>query len=324
MNPTQAPRAPLPSIDGDRFEIAPQGPFSLREAALFGFGQRHDDAFDGWMRLAFCVDGYASQVGVAVRQDEHGIVHGEVTGKAGAPVSAATVAAQVARVLSLDCDARSYAALGERDPVLAKLLAAAPGLRPPLFYSPYEAALWSVLSARRPSRTANKWRNALSRAAGARFDVADRELWSVPLPERIVQLGAEGIQAACGIEPTRAQRMAAIAEAACAGQLDTKRLAASELASARAALQELPGIGPFYADLVLIRACGLTDILPAREPKFLQLLGQLYELGGPASDAQAERIARDWTPWRTWTAVLVRAAGPRIVPTSEPRMARAR
>ncbi|HKP64706.1 MAG TPA: hypothetical protein VJV78_48550 [Polyangiales bacterium] len=312
MHPSLAPRAELPVVHGDRFEIAPQGPFSLREAALFGFGQRHDDAFDGWMRLAFCLDGYASQVGVAVRQDAHGIVHGEVAGTAGEPPAIAAVAAHVARVLSLDCDARSFGALGEGDPVLAKLLAAAPGLRPPLFYSPYEAALWSVLSARRPRRTAEKWRSALSRAAGASFEVAGREQWSMPLPQRLVQLGAQGIAEACGADVVRTQRMAAIATAACAGQLDAKRVTSTDLSSARADLQKLPGIGPFYADLILIRASGHTDVLPAREPKFLGLLGELYDLGAPATETQAERIAQAWSPWRTWTAVLVRAAGPRV------------
>jgi len=76
------------------FTIHPLGAFSLRESAEFGFGQRHDTTFDGTMRLAFCADGYAEQVGVAVTQDEHG-VRGEVTGDV--PVD--LVRAQTARLL---------------------------------------------------------------------------------------------------------------------------------------------------------------------------------------------------------------------------------
>jgi DNA-3-methyladenine glycosylase II len=44
-----------------KFTIAPQGPFSLKEAATFGFGQRAGADWDGAMRLAFCVDGYSAQ-----------------------------------------------------------------------------------------------------------------------------------------------------------------------------------------------------------------------------------------------------------------------
>lgn len=116
---------------------------------MFGFGQRQTVAFDGVMRLAFCVDGdgYRRQVGTAVRQDADGAVRGEASGNA----DIAIVRAQVARVLSLDRDGREFVAISDRDPVMARLLAVAPGLRPPLFYSPYEAAAWSVLSARRPA-----------------------------------------------------------------------------------------------------------------------------------------------------------------------------
>jgi DNA-3-methyladenine glycosylase II len=68
-----------------RFTIRPRGPFSLEEAAIFGFGQRIDPTWDGVVRLAFCVDGYRDQVGVEIRQDDlgvHCILHGEAERRA--------------------------------------------------------------------------------------------------------------------------------------------------------------------------------------------------------------------------------------------------
>ena len=44
------------------FTITPRGPFSLAEAATFGFGQRDGAVWDEVMRLAFCLDGYQHQV----------------------------------------------------------------------------------------------------------------------------------------------------------------------------------------------------------------------------------------------------------------------
>src|SRR4051794_956278 len=128
------------------FSIEAQGPFSLEEAARFGFGQRKAARYDGVMRLAFCVDGYRQQAAAAIRQDDLG-VHVELQGT----VDIAVARAQVARVLSLDHDGNQFTAVGRRDPVIGRLQAVAPGLRPPLFYSPYEAAAWAVLSARRPT-----------------------------------------------------------------------------------------------------------------------------------------------------------------------------
>ena len=95
--------------------IQPEGPFLLEESATFGFGQRDAAAFDGTMRLAFCVDGdgYERQVGVIVCQGDTGLVNCEVTGDA----DVAAVKWQVARVLSLDHDAREFVAMDFIDQV---------------------------------------------------------------------------------------------------------------------------------------------------------------------------------------------------------------
>jgi DNA-3-methyladenine glycosylase II len=302
----------------DTFTIEPRGRFSLKEAAQFGFGQRFETTYDGIMRLAFCLDGYQRQAGVSLTQATDGVVHGTISGisgRAGAttPSERESVVAQVARVLSIDHDATGFQALGDHDPVIARLLEAAPGLRPPLFYSPYEGALWSVLSMRRPRQTAERWRGRLSEAAGVRFEVAGRQMWAVPTPGRIIELGAAGVAAAAGIEAVRAQRVIGVAEAAEAGKLDAATLARVGEDRARADLQTIPGIGPFYADLIVVRATGVTDVLPLNEPRMFALLGQLYELSGPVSPKEAERVAEAWRPWRTWVAVLVRAAGPRVL-----------
>ena len=96
----------------ETFTIVPRGPFSLAEAVAFGFGQRDAAAGEDVMRLAFCLDGYQQQVGVAVRQDGTG-VHGTVHGPGGTDMQ--VVRQQVARVLSLDHDAAGFLRAGERD-----------------------------------------------------------------------------------------------------------------------------------------------------------------------------------------------------------------
>jgi DNA-3-methyladenine glycosylase II len=290
------------------FTVVPQGPFSLKESAMFGFGQRHATRFDRSMRLAFCVDGdgYSRQVGVAVTQDADGTVHGEVTGDA----DLETVHAQVSRVLSLDHDARQFVKIGERDPVMARLLEAAPGLRPPLFYSPYEAAMWSVLSARRPAQQMAMVRQRLSEQHGRAFEVTGERMAALPTPQQM--LGVESFE---GIPEAKLRRMHRVAEAARRGELDVPRLRAMDPEEAMRDLQRFDGIGPFYSALIVIRATGHTDVLPENEPQGLALAGRLYGLGHDASPAEMRQIAQSWRPFRTWAAVLVRAAGPRLAVT---------
>ncbi|PZS35962.1 MAG: Fe-S cluster assembly protein HesB [Pseudonocardiales bacterium] len=293
------------------FSIAPNGPFSLRESALFGFGQRmrpagvgsQEPSFDGVMRLAFCLDGYLDQVGVEVRQDDDG-VHCVVHGSG----DLSAVKRQVARLLSLDHDATGFAEVGERDPVIRRLQRAAPGLRPPLFHSPYEAAVWSVLSARRSGWQMSQVRAALSDAHGASFELAGEALAALPTPQQLL-----AVVAFPGIEEQRLARMHGVAQAASEGQLDAARLCELGPDEAMADLQRIKGIGPFYAGLIAIRATGFTDVLPVNEPKALEIARRLYDLPATPTARQFEAIAQPWKPWRTWATVLLRSAGNRIL-----------
>ena len=298
------------------FSIAPLGAFSLAESALFGFGQRMRPAgvgvlephFDGIMRLAFCLDGYRDQVGVELRQDGqgvHAVVHG--VGELNA------IQGQVARVLSLDHDARGFAEVGQRNTVIGRLQRAAVGLRPPLFYSPYEAAVWSVLSARRPGWQMARVRAGLGEAHGAVFELAGERVAALPTPSQLL-----AVDAFPGIDADRLARMQGVARAALDGGLDVVHLQALGPAEAMADVQRIRGIGPFYAGLIVIRGTGCTDVLPHGEPKLFDLAQELYDLPTVPSQAQFEAMAEIWRPWRTWVAVLLRAAGPRVLSSANP------
>lgn len=283
-----------------------QGPYDLREVALMGFGHRDEESFDGVMRLGFCVDGdYESQVGVAVCQ--HGDeLRLDIEDSAGPTADPEVVARQAARVVSADQDARSYAQLCRSDPFLASLFARAPGFRPANFYSPYEAAVWSIVSARRPRSQGIQLRQRLAETAGASLTVADQPVAVVPTPARLL-----AVEAVPGLPADRIPRLHAIAEAAQRGELDVERLTQVTPEEAMAELQRLPGIGPFYSSLIMVRGCGLTDVL-ATEPQVLTHLTQAC--GREIDAAELERIAGAWRPWRTWVLVMLRALGGRAGP----------
>ena len=265
------------------FTLPARGAFSLAESAMFGFGQRDDPDFDGVMRLAFRLDGgFETGVGVELRQDGpriDGVAYGVPAHQV------PTVRRQVARVLSLDYDATGYDALARRDPVIARLMTAAPGLRPPLFYSPYEAAAWAVLSARRPRQQMAQLRTRLSVAHGDSFTLAGVQLSAFPAAGTLA-----GLADFPGLGGEKMARLRAIAEQATAGRLEAGSLLGLGAAAAQAELRQLPGIGPFYGQLVTIRGCGFADVLPVGEQHLLGLAGQLYGLGrGDGRGADRDR-----------------------------------
>jgi len=46
---------------------------------------------------------------------------------------------------------------------------------------------------------------------------------------------------------------------------------------------------------------------------------QLYHLRGPVSEDQLGALAEPWKPFRTWAAVLIRAAAGRVLAAANPR-----
>jgi DNA-3-methyladenine glycosylase II len=288
------------------FTITPDVPFSLAAAAAFGFGPRAArPAPDGnGMRLAFVTDDMAHHACAHLTQDPDDAVHGDIRTD-GDPEAAWR---QVLRILSLDQPAAGWTELGTRDPVLGQLQRDHEGLRPVLFHSPYEAAAWSIISARRYRGQAAAIHGRIAAEFGRTFTVAGAEVRAFPLPHRLLK--AESLPS---VAPRRVQWLHAVARAALDGALDPALLAGMEPERALAHLRELPGIGPAYATLILVRATGVTDTLTFAEPRLPGYAAHFYGLvPGPVPPEQLARIAANWRPFRTWAAVLLRVAGDRL------------
>jgi DNA-3-methyladenine glycosylase II len=293
----------------ERAEIEPRGPFSLEAAAGFGFGPTEGGApaWDGAMRLAFPVDGGRGHAGAVLRQPEpDGPVEVDLQLRGGAAREAAL--AQVARTLSLDHDGGGFIAVGESDPVLGALQRAHHGQRPVLFTSPYEAAAWSVISARRPAAQGARVRAELGSRLGTTFELGGVEQPAFPQPERLAEIGDE----VPGLNAVKVQRLRTVAAAALAGELDVARLQRLGPEAAYEDVQRLPGIGPFYAGLIVVRGSGFADALaPTPEPKGAAFAALYYGLQEPPDGQAFARLAERWRPFRTWAAVLIRVAGGR-------------
>jgi DNA-3-methyladenine glycosylase II len=292
------------------FTITPDGPFSLAAAAAFEFGPStgRPEPAGAEMRLAFVTDDMRHHAAVHLTQRRR---EGAVTAAIESDADQDAVLRQVLRILSLDHPGGTWAAIGERDPVIGALQRAHDWLRPVLFHSPYEAAAWSIISARRYRAQAAAVRARICAELGATPSVAGEEVPAFPLPERL--LTAESLP---GMAANRVAWLRAVARAALDGQLDAARLAAMPPEEALADLRKLPGIGPAYATLILLRATGVTDVLTFAEPRLpgyvAHYYGPYYDTAPPAaSREEIERVAEGWRPYRTWAAVLIRAGGDR-------------
>ena len=67
-------------------------------------------------------------------------------------------------------------------------------------------------------------------------------------------------------------------------------------------LEALPGIGPWTAQYIAMRALRWPDAWPSGDVVLLQALG-LRDLPATAARREAERIARRWQPWRSYAVI---------------------
>ena len=212
-------------------------------------------------------------------------------------VSRAELSAQLRRVFDLDADIAAIGRELARDAALAPLVRRRPGLRVPGTWDAFELAMRAVLG---QQVTVAAARTLAARLVARHGEPVPRALarddaltHAFPRPSHLA--GADF--AAIGLPRARAATLAAIVRAA----LDDASLFAPDADPARTLehLASLPGIGPWTAQYVALRALRQPDAFPAGD---IALQRALARDGTRPTAAALERRAEAWRPWRAYAA----------------------
>lgn len=205
-------------------------------------------------------------------------------------------------LLDLDADSEAIDATLAKDPVLAPLLASRPGLRIPGHVDGFELAVRAVLGQQVSVAGARTLAGRLVAALGAPFEEADGTLTHVfPTPAVVAGADLSGL----GLTGGRVRALHALAGAVADGRLSLGR--GADPARTTEGLVALPGLGPWTASYVAMRALGDRDALPVGD---LGLRRALERLGRPGDARSLAAMAERWRPWRAygaqhlWTSLL--------------------
>lgn len=213
------------------------------------------------------------------------------------PAQPDAIVGHVQRVLSLDVDGSRFADVVDGDDALADVIDLDARTRPPLFWSPYEAAVWAVLSQRIRMTQAS----ALKARLAAEHGFTPGSKPATPAPERLLAM-----RSMSGMNDMKLSRLHAVAEAALDGTLDPVALRSLPVDEALSRLAGIDGIGAFSAELILVRGAGAPDVFPAHERRLHAVMRQLYDQPGADSDDLAQ-LAAAWAPYRSWVAFHLRS-----------------
>jgi AraC family transcriptional regulator of adaptative response / DNA-3-methyladenine glycosylase II len=215
------------------------------------------------------------------------------------------IIARVRRVFDLAADPQAIADHLSRDPALAPLVAARPGLRAPGGWDGFELAVRAILGQQvtvgAAIGLAAKLVQACGEPAPASATGDPRLAFAFPRPERLV---GEGLELPMPGARRRALSSLAVAVAADPGLLGLGR----SLEDAVERLKALPGVGEWTAQYIALRGMREPDAFPAADVGLMRALAGAEGVR-PSADELLARAER-WRPWRAYAAQHLWSAAP--------------
>jgi AraC family transcriptional regulator of adaptative response / DNA-3-methyladenine glycosylase II len=204
---------------------------------------------------------------------------------------------RVRRLFDLGADPAAIATHFAGDPDLAPRFRRRAGLRIPGAWDGFELAVRAVLGQQVSVARGTEIAGKLTAAFGRPLADAEPGVDALfPTPEALAEADVAGL----GLMPAaRAEAVRALARAVRGGELALD--GARDREAAVEALLRLPGVGPWTAEVVAMRALGEPDAFPAGDLGLRRALGP----GSPLSPGALATRAEAWRPWRAYAAVAL-------------------
>ncbi|MFC5491030.1 AlkA N-terminal domain-containing protein [Dokdonella soli] len=208
-----------------------------------------------------------------------------------------TIAARVKRMFDVDADPRALTAAFQRSALMKPLIRRWPGQRLPGAWDGFELAVRAVLGQQVSVAAARTLAARVAATYGTPFaegtPVGLTALF--PAPEALANAPLEQQ----GITRARAATIRGLAQAVLEGRVQFR--AEQPLAAFERDLVALPGIGPWTAHYIAMRALAQPDAFPAADLILRRAAGQGRTLG----TRELEGLSEEWRPWRAYAVMLL-------------------
>ncbi|MCW5698709.1 MAG: DNA-3-methyladenine glycosylase 2 family protein [Rhodospirillales bacterium] len=210
----------------------------------------------------------------------------------------ARVVNKLRHLFDLDAEVGAIIAHLGRDSRLGAMVRARPGLRVPGAWDEFELVVRAILGQQVSIRGASTLAGRLAALWGKPLNmnpVGAIALTTVfPLSETLAQADVSAI----GLPRARAGAISSVAKAFATNPSLLRSAGTSDETCRR--LSRLPGIGPWTAQYIAMRAMRDPDAFPASD---LGLLRAMSEDGRRPTPAELLKTAEAWRPWRAYAAM---------------------
>ena len=213
------------------------------------------------------------------------------------PSALGDIVARVRRMFDVDADPLAINAHLRRDALLKPLVRRWPGQRLPNAWDGFELAVRAILGQQVSVAAARTLASRIADRHGSRFEegcaVGLPALF--PSPEALVEAPLEKI----GVMRARADAIRTLARAVADGRVHFRP--EQTLSAFEENLVALPGIGPWTAHYVAMRALGQPDAFPAADLILRRAAGN----GTTLTTRAIETMSEAWRPWRAYAVMLL-------------------
>lgn len=200
------------------------------------------------------------------------------------------------RFLDLDADPVAISDHLSTDPMLAEAVAKRPGLRVPGHIDGFEVAVRAIVGQQISVAGARTIASRLTAEHGTAVDADSPVNRLFPTADALAAADPESLP----MPRSRGRALVALALAVADGRVVLDR--GADRADVRESLLALPGIGPWTADYIALRALGDPDVFL---PTDLGVRKGLARLGLPVDVKAAEIRSHEWRPWRSYALMHI-------------------
>jgi AraC family transcriptional regulator of adaptative response / DNA-3-methyladenine glycosylase II len=199
---------------------------------------------------------------------------------------------RIRAMFDVNADWSSIAKTLHSDSLLGQIVKSEPGIRVPGCWNGFELAVRAILGQQVTVRGATSLAGRLAQAFGKKFAGPMGLTHLFPAAEALSSAQLTSV----GLTGARAETIRALARAVASGKLKFEGVVNTDEFARR--LCEIPGIGPWTAQYIAMRALGEPDAFPSSD------LG-LLRASGLESSRELESLAEPWRPWRAYAAMYL-------------------
>jgi DNA-3-methyladenine glycosylase II len=210
-------------------------------------------------------------------------------------ITRSAVTAALVRLLGLHVDLRAFYRLAAEHARLGKLVSRFRGLKPPRFPTVWEGLVNGVACQQFSLAVGILMLNRLAARCGLAYG-KDATRHAFPRPEDLAAVAAESIKS-LGFSGAKTRALKGLAQGIVSGQWDLESFANLDNEEAQSRLLELPGVGRWTAEYVLLRGMGRTDVFPGDDVGARNNLARWLHLRKPLDYGRVMRLVAQWEPY---------------------------